>query len=447
MRVFPQWEDDNNWKIEDDEESPKFGQWVAKSRAYDIALLTLDRNIGDQVGHFKISSPSDEQLAAGETIYTAGYPGIFPGGTKANPFKYDWGGGRIANMFESSGVTTNKFSSTNIFRYGNTVDTRRGQSGSPVWIEDSSSGQPTIIGVHVFGANAANGASRITSNKITKINEWIEADNKNNDLKPKDLPDLVPTEGYFAGRQTSIYKGSDRTLNFAQGDDIKISTSFFNTGTKAPTTPPTISFYLSKDFKRNWSTSDISSLTKLGQINVPSSSSPLSPYQRKKISWEGTVPEINNGKYYIVAYVDSSEKVAEIKGDGDSFFFDEPNNNNIEVIRRISVNGGEIREESLSVVDYLRKFFDSIGSWFISSEGEEESFVPQSIDTIFPFINPNFIDDEQLGWIVELNNNLGSISPFALSADELFNELNRVINPLGLFVHKITENNNEIVLL
>jgi V8-like Glu-specific endopeptidase len=64
------------------------------------------------------------------------------------------------------------------------VDTFGGQSGAPVWIQDTTEADPVAVGVHAYGIGgtpgslgiSANSAPRIIPEVFDTISGWIEQD-------------------------------------------------------------------------------------------------------------------------------------------------------------------------------------------------------------------------------------------------------------------------------
>jgi len=98
---------------------------------HDWAVLTLDRDIGEYTGWMgrKTADPSDPVYTG--ILNTAGYPGDKGG----NTMWFDSDYGRTADEY-------------NHWYY---MDTYGGQSGSPVWVYYSSTGERYILAIHAYG--------------------------------------------------------------------------------------------------------------------------------------------------------------------------------------------------------------------------------------------------------------------------------------------------------
>ena len=118
---------------------------------YDLALVTLDRNIGTSTGWLGYAALSSIN---GMTVNTAGYPGDRDGG---------------ANMYFTSGT----ISSSSSLTYYTYMDIKGGQSGSGVW--RLLNGNRHVIGVVSWESPSINGGPRITSSRFTDITNWINS--------------------------------------------------------------------------------------------------------------------------------------------------------------------------------------------------------------------------------------------------------------------------------
>lgn len=118
---------------------------------YDLALVTLDRNIGNSTGWLGYASISSIN---GMTVNTAGYPGDRDGG---------------ANMYFTSGTIANSSSLT----YYTYMDIMGGQSGSGVW--RLLNGNRHVLGVVSWESSSINGGPRITSSRFADITNWINS--------------------------------------------------------------------------------------------------------------------------------------------------------------------------------------------------------------------------------------------------------------------------------
>lgn len=118
---------------------------------YDLALVTLDRNVGTSTGWLGYAAISSIN---GLTSNTAGYPGDRDGG---------------ANMYFTSGTIA---SSTSL-SYRTYMDIKGGQSGSGVW--RLLNGNRHVFGVVSWESPSINGGPRITSARFNDLTNWINS--------------------------------------------------------------------------------------------------------------------------------------------------------------------------------------------------------------------------------------------------------------------------------
>lgn len=127
--------------------------WVTdKSRNYDYGAIILPKNvvIPSEIGAFGFASYSNQSLLS-RKLNTAGYPGDKPSGTL-------WFHGRKAKSVSTRTITYD-------------IDTAGGQSGSAVWVQDTS-GRRTVVGIHTNGSPKGNSAIRITKSVFENLKRW-----------------------------------------------------------------------------------------------------------------------------------------------------------------------------------------------------------------------------------------------------------------------------------
>ncbi|MGB5962671.1 MAG: trypsin-like serine protease [Coleofasciculaceae cyanobacterium] len=129
-----------------------YNGWInSKNRNYDMALVTLDRNIGSTTGWLGYKYYS---TINGVTGNIAGYPG-------------DKGG---LKLYYHSGPIASSTSK----RVSYSIDTNKGQSGSGVYrITD---GKRYVFAVHTNGTSPSvttNSGTRLDSAKVGNISSWI----------------------------------------------------------------------------------------------------------------------------------------------------------------------------------------------------------------------------------------------------------------------------------
>jgi V8-like Glu-specific endopeptidase len=139
-------------------------QWIASADPdYDIGCIQLDQPLGDTVGFFKIASLSDSDLE-NALVNISGYPGDLEDGR--------------SQFFHANRVLR---SSARRVYYD--VDTYGGQSGSPVWVQETSTADPQAIAVHAYGTGGtapslgvtANSGPRLSPEIVATVREWLDA--------------------------------------------------------------------------------------------------------------------------------------------------------------------------------------------------------------------------------------------------------------------------------
>jgi V8-like Glu-specific endopeptidase len=123
------------------------------SRNHDYGAIILPRStaISQQIGSFGVAHYPDQYLQ-NRRLNTAGYPGDKPAGTM-------WFHGRIAKAVGERTLTYD-------------IDTAGGQSGSPVWIFDGTTGKRIVVGIHTNGSPSGNSATRITKPVFDNLQRW-----------------------------------------------------------------------------------------------------------------------------------------------------------------------------------------------------------------------------------------------------------------------------------
>jgi V8-like Glu-specific endopeptidase len=132
---------------------------------YDIALITLDRTIGDRTGWMSFGYDNNNaDFAPGAILNTAGYPAA--GGYDGRRMEFSYG--PIAGL-SPDGLAVEYWQSS--------ITTFAGQSGSPVWRYTPSNGASVVYGVHVGNfTNGLNFATRITQSIFNDLQSWRAAD-------------------------------------------------------------------------------------------------------------------------------------------------------------------------------------------------------------------------------------------------------------------------------
>lgn len=123
----------------------------------DMALVTLNKTIGYSTGWFGLKSNA---ISAGTGVNTAGYPG-------------DKGG---IYMYRAYGPVS--YVSDGMAFYKGTLDAYFGQSGSPLWVYNSSTASRYIVGVHAAQEqdSSYNVGAVLTYAKYNTIVNWVNQD-------------------------------------------------------------------------------------------------------------------------------------------------------------------------------------------------------------------------------------------------------------------------------
>lgn len=131
---------------------------------FDYAAIHLDEPLGDQVGAFAYGVLPDADLES-LGVNVSGYP-ISPGLGRQQWFHVN----RVLHVGER--------------RLYYDVDTKRGQSGAPVWVYEDQGAEPVVVGIHAYGVGGtaghlgieANSAPRIVPEVLAQIREWVATD-------------------------------------------------------------------------------------------------------------------------------------------------------------------------------------------------------------------------------------------------------------------------------
>lgn len=245
---------------------------------HDMALITLDRSIGNLTGWMGMQTDVQSSSIYTGTLNLAGYPGELDSG--------------LSMYFDSD--TGDRAS---LYNHWYWMDMTSGQSGSPVWREDAGNRYILSINAYEFvGGLDANMGTRLNTNKFNQINSWLAADNT---PVVGDKPDLLD-RGIGSGVSASEVIKEETTLEIYA--DVK------NEGTIAASTFK-VGFYLSEN-------TAISSFDySIGNVTINS----LDPFNYTSADWTGVIPaDIPAARYYVGWIIDSEQNIDE---------FNENNNN------------------------------------------------------------------------------------------------------------------------
>ena len=121
-------------------------------KKFDIALVILERSQRHEIGWCGLMCLPEQDLS-NETISVTGYP------SNVTPNNTMW-------TMENE----NSFIKDGLIRYF--IDTYKGQSGAPVWVNRSS--KPYVVGIHAFGGSDTNGGVFLTKPMFDVIvRKWM----------------------------------------------------------------------------------------------------------------------------------------------------------------------------------------------------------------------------------------------------------------------------------
>ncbi len=207
-------------------ESP---EWLSGGgQAYDIAVLTLARPLGDNAGYFPFDGPSaSDARYSSALLETRGYPGDL-----------DDGRTQIRSLAEGCGASGT--------RHTHNLDTAGGQSGSPIY--DYWDRKVISVVSHTpftedptHGLPCSNKAVRITPTWKTTFDGWIASD-----AVPPSRADLEERVGRFGTLQNPHhqYVVVEEMLQADSTFDARMD--IWNSGT-APSGAFDVSFWASRD--------------------------------------------------------------------------------------------------------------------------------------------------------------------------------------------------------
>lgn len=259
-----------------------YAEWIQnEDYRFDLALLTLDRSIGDYTGAFGYGYEKEESnIYSYSPTHIAGYPADKPPNTMWSDSNTGLG------TFNETGI------SDRIHKYE--MDTYGGMSGAPVWVHNyNRNGEYKQLTVHAYDGSASgyNYGTRINKNKYNTLQSWIDKSNRNN--PPNDKPDLVDD-----GVQWATVSSTD----VAGGEQFSISSDVRNIGT-AQAGCFNVTYYASNDTAISAGADH-----KIGSATTCD----VTPFTAETSSFDGDFPtSIPNGTYYVGWIIDPENDVAE----------------------------------------------------------------------------------------------------------------------------------------
>ncbi|MFM8414286.1 MAG: choice-of-anchor D domain-containing protein, partial [Planctomycetota bacterium] len=296
--------------------------WSTSDWDYDIALVTLDRSIGDPAfgtGYFGYGFDDDNSFFY-DSWNSAGYPGDRNPGwdTHHQYFAFD----------PITAVYTHQL-------HSNQLDINPGNSGGPLWFYDGTNSYIFGVASHMTASGGGtplyNAWTRMTSDKFTAFQNAIAADKASAEDRPYDRPDLVDYDAWF---DSSFAEAS--TSSIRPGQPFSVTSFPRNNGTAVAGTF-TVRYRLSSD--PQYDASD----ALLGDVQIGG----LTQFEFETATYTtNSFPSVAPGSYYVVWQVDDANQVVEFDGTNNSGSLGSP-------ITVLPVMTGEIdvRGNGVSIAD------------------------------------------------------------------------------------------------
>ena len=258
-----------------------YANWTQDAdRDHDWAVLTLDRNVGTWTGWLGRSYKNDLSWYSDRLFNTAGYPGDL-----------SYNGVRMYYTWDYSDYATEYI----VYHY---LDAMGGQSGSPIYYIDGTSGNRYTSAIMSAESSSYNLGTRINEEKFNRIYTWLD-----DDVSPTDYADLIDDGQYWSGF-TSDNSNPDEIWT---GDPFSVWNDVRNRGTEY-SGDFTVSYYCSTN--TTISTSDYL----IGTYTLSS----IRPFREKVSAWNGDFPSnIPTGNYYVGWIIDSNDDVPELRDSGE----------------------------------------------------------------------------------------------------------------------------------
>lgn len=161
--------------------------WRSVNWPFDYALIKLEKDVGGdnfietdwktfgcwgdpKNGGGTSLTPLDATDLDGRRVFVAGYPG----GADHQNFNMSGDVGVL------TGIAANRPVHKDDLFLHHTVDTSKGESGSPLWVRDDKTNVRSLVGIHSRAGRKENGkfvtnvAVRITPKVIAQINTWMK---------------------------------------------------------------------------------------------------------------------------------------------------------------------------------------------------------------------------------------------------------------------------------
>lgn len=139
--------------------------WIDGQAAdHDIAAIHLSEPLGNQTGIFPVQQRDDADLV-GRMVNVSGYP-------------------TDKELARAQYHHANRIMAVTPRRLFYEIDTVTGQSGAPVWAQDTAESPPVCVGLHAYGVPGtpidlhitANSAPRFDNAVLGILRDWVQAD-------------------------------------------------------------------------------------------------------------------------------------------------------------------------------------------------------------------------------------------------------------------------------
>jgi V8-like Glu-specific endopeptidase len=269
-----------------------FSGYTGGNSDWDIALLTLDRNLGTSqfLGHMGFGFNTASSFYSGNTGQIIGYPGDTPDGSTQTMWQ-------VSGNAVDNGITTHSLRT-------DTMDITGGMSGGPLHYSRTVHGVVSHGNYTDSNGNGEydpgepthyNSQTRITESKFNALQSWISDDQTAR--PPSDRADLISVDRWFNSSNDS----TDKSV-LTPSESFNASFAVRNIGTEAAGSY-TIRFRLSDNDQY-----DVDD-TFLGDYTVSSQSAMSTHFGSKSL----TIPSSfsSSGNFHIVYKIDVANTVNE----------------------------------------------------------------------------------------------------------------------------------------
>jgi len=286
MRVYPEYSDSGG--------------------GHDIAILTLDRPIGEETGSWGYIYPGGGSDEYRQEAHSLGYPGKFFSHSVENA--PDAGGNNLAESDGegdgTGGAWWDPFNHNRLHKVE--MDLSRGMSGGPIYKSDQS----TILSVVKSGNlipyadREVNNGTRITQNKHDFIQNTISSS-----TEPPSKPDLFDGGEFEYWERDNLINGQAEedltSLNLVNGEEITLEHFVHNVGLSSVSNPE-VAYYLSDNPSPNTAEWKPNEDIKIGETTAGS----IDPFGRSTVTWSGEL-NVEPGRYTLIRVIDPDDKIDE----------------------------------------------------------------------------------------------------------------------------------------